>query len=308
MCRVNAVTARDVRCGSLVTTAAGGVKLPATDVWEAALNGLQSGYWQDLTTDDFATVDPERVIALLPVAAIEQHGPHLPLYTDACLNEGIVARMLELLPESRTVLVLPTLPIGHSIEHSGFAGTLTLSAETLIALWTEVGASVARTGIRKLILFNTHGGQGQIVDIVASRLRDRFRMLVVRANASRLGVPPDLFPEEELTFGIHGGAVETSMMLHLRADLVRTEFVARFPSLAEDMAADCEVLRSDKPVGFAWAAQDLNPEGAVGDAEDADAERGALLTDHMARVLVDLVADVEGFPLHQLRVGPAETA
>lgn len=275
-------------------------------MWEAALNGLQSGYWQDLTTEDFATVDPERVIALLPVAAIEQHGPHLPLYTDACLNEGIVARMLELLPERRTVLVLPTLPVGHSIEHAGFPGTLTLSAETLIALWTEIGASVARTGIRKLILFNSHGGQGQIVDIVASRLRHEHRMLVIRANSYRLGVPDALFPEDELTFGIHGGAVETSMMLHLRADLVRTEFVARFPSVAEDLASDCEVLRSDKPVGFAWAAQDLNPEGAMGDAEDADAERGALIVDHVARRLVDLVADVEAFPLHQLRVGPAD--
>ncbi|SOD89251.1 creatininase family protein [Caenispirillum bisanense] len=270
------------------------------------MNGLQSGYWQDLTTEDFATVDPERVIALLPVAAIEQHGPHLPLYTDACLNEGIVARMLELLPERRTVLVLPTLPVGHSIEHAGFPGTLTLSAETLIALWTEIGASVARTGIRKLILFNSHGGQGQIVDIVASRLRHEHGMLVIRANSYRFGVPDALFPEDELTFGIHGGAVETSMMLHLRADLVRTEFVARFPSVAEDLASDCEVLRSDKPVGFAWAAQDLNPEGAVGDAEDADAERGALIVDHVARRLVDLVADVEAFPLHQLRVGPAD--
>lgn len=270
------------------------------------MTGLQSGYWQDLTTDDFATVDPERVIALLPVAAIEQHGPHLPLYTDACLNEGLVERMLELLPENRTVLVLPTMPVGHSIEHAGFPGTLSLSAETLIHLWEDLGASVARAGIRKLVIFNTHGGQGQIVDIVASRLRARFGMLVVRANSYRFGVPDDLFPEDELAFGIHGGGVETSMMLHLRADLVRTETVERFHSLGEMLATDAEVLRTDRPVGFAWAAQDLNPEGAVGDAEDADAERGALVVDHIARQMVDLIADVEAFPLHQLRPPPVE--
>lgn len=270
------------------------------------VNGLQSGYWQDLTTDDFATVDPERVIALLPVAAIEQHGPHLPLYTDACLNEGLVARMLELLPETLTVLVLPTLPVGHSIEHTGFPGTLSLSAETLIRMWEEVGACVARTGIRKLVIFNTHGGQGQIVDIVAGRLRRDHGMLVVRANSYRLGVPEDLFPEEELAFGIHGGAVETSMMLHLRADLVRTEALERFESLDETLAREASILRADKPVGFAWAAQDLNPEGATGDAEDADAERGALIIDHMARQMVDLMADVEAFPLHQLRPGVVE--
>ncbi|WP_404384015.1 creatininase family protein [Caenispirillum salinarum] len=278
--------------------------MPRTD--EAGVNGLQSGFWQDLTTEDFATVDPERVIALLPVAAIEQHGPHLPLYTDACLNEGIVERTLELLPDERTVLVLPTLPVGHSIEHTGFAGTLSLSAETLIRMWEEVGACVARAGIRKLVIFNTHGGQGQIVDIVASRLRRDHGMLVARVNSYRLGVPDGLFPEDELANGIHGGAVETSMMLHLRADLVRTEAIERFHSLGEVLATDCAVLRTDRPAGFAWAAQDLNPEGAVGDAEDADAERGAEIVDHIARQLVELIGDVESFPLHQLRAAPVD--
>lgn len=173
-------------------------------------------------------------------------------------------------------------------------------------MWEEVGACVARAGIRKLVIFNTHGGQGQIVDIVASRLRHEHGMLVVRANSYRLGVPEDLFPEDELVNGIHGGAVETSMMLHLRADLVRTEAIERFHSLGETMATDCAVLRTDRPVGFAWAAQDLNPEGAVGDAEDADAERGAEIVDHIARQLVDLIGDVEAFPLHQLRTAPVD--
>ena len=129
--------------------------------------------WQDMTTEEFAALDAARVIELLPVGAIEQHGPHLPVSTDACINQGILARALEQMPDDLPVTVLPMLPIGKSSEHLGFPGTLTLSAETLIRLWTEVGLSVARAGVRKLVLFNSHGGQPQVMDIVARDLRVR---------------------------------------------------------------------------------------------------------------------------------------
>ncbi len=262
---------------------------------------MPSGYWQELTTTDFAALEADRAVALLPVGAVEQHGPHLPLATDRCIADGIVARCLELLPEETTLLVLPTQAIGESTEHAAFAGTLSGAAETLIALWTEIGDSVARAGLRKLIILNSHGGQPQIVDIVAQRLRLGWDMLVVKVNSFRLGIPEALFAAEELAHGIHGGALETSMMLHLRPDLVRMDQARDFRPLSAEMAADYRRLSSRGATAFAWAAQDLNAAGVCGDATDADGERGRLVIDHMARALLDVVEDVERFPLSLLR-------
>ncbi len=143
-------------------------------------------YWQDMTTTDVAAADMQRLIALLPVAAIEQHGPHLPLSVDATINRAILERAVTLMPADLPVSVLPAQPVGKSDEHGAFPGTLSLSAETLIALWRDIGASVARAGVRKLVLLNTHGGQPQILDVVAGELRARHQMLAVAVNAYRL--------------------------------------------------------------------------------------------------------------------------
>ncbi len=137
---------------------------------------LPRRYWQDMTTVEVAALDHARAIALLPVAAIEQHGPHLPLAVDATINRGVLEHALTLMPDDLPVTILPALPIGKSDEHGAFPGTLSLSAETLIRLWSEVGDSVARAGVRKLVLFNSHGGQPQILDVVASGLRARHAM------------------------------------------------------------------------------------------------------------------------------------
>ncbi len=138
--------------------------------------------WQDNATTDFAGVDPERTIAVLPVAAIEQHGPHLPLAVDACIGAGVVRAHAGALPAALDISVLPMMPVGKSNEHMAYPGTLTLSAETLIRLWTEIGESVERAGIRKLVILNSHGGQPQVMDIVARDLRARLRMFVVTVN------------------------------------------------------------------------------------------------------------------------------
>ena len=154
--------------------------------------------WVEMTTKDFQQTDMSQAIAILPVAAIEQHGPHLPVEVDAAINRGVLARAMELLPADLPVTFLPAMPIGKSNEHLAFPGTLTLSAETLIRLWTEIGESVARAGVRKLVLFNSHGGQPQIVDIVARDLRVRRDMFVVTASSYALGRPAGLFPAAEL--------------------------------------------------------------------------------------------------------------
>jgi creatinine amidohydrolase len=266
-------------------------------------SNLPRPYWQDMTTVEFAALDADRVIAVLPIASIEQHGPHLPVYTDACANQAVIERTLELLPDELPVTVLPMMPIGKATEHSAFPGTLTLSSETVQRLWTEIAESVHRVGIRKLVLFNSHGGNSRIMRVVARDLRARLDMLVVLAPL-RKDIPGELFPEDEMRYGLHGGSVETSRMLFLRPDLVDMSKAENFQSVMQDLAGEFQHLAVTTP--FAWQAQDLNPAGVVGNARDADAARGAQLIEHAATQFAALLAEVDRLPLSHLREGPLE--
>ena len=171
---------------------------------------------------------------MLPVAAIEQHGPHLPVYTDTCIAEGMIRRAIELLPDDLPVTFLPVQPIGKSNEHISSPGTLTSTWETATKLWLDIGDSVDRAGVEKLIVINSHGGNVPMVDIVARELRVRHDMLVVATVWSRLGHPEGLPGPEEALYGIHGGDIETSIMLHLRPDLVRMDKAIDFRSTQLD--------------------------------------------------------------------------
>jgi creatinine amidohydrolase len=212
---------------------------------------------------------------------------------------------VELLPDNLPVTILPMIPVGKSNEHSAFPGTLTLSAETLARVWTEIGESVNRAGVRKLVLFNSHGGQPQVMEIVARDLRVRLDMFVVVVNQYSL-FPTDLFPENEARYGIHGGSGETSLMLHLRPDLVDMSQAQDFAPLAAELADDFEYLGPTGPIPFAWQAQDLNPAGAVGNALDADATRGAQMIETAATRFVSVLSEVDRYPLSYLREGPLE--
>lgn len=258
-------------------------------------------YWHELTTRDFAALDTARCVAVLPVGAIEQHGPHLPVHVDACINQGLIEATLKLLPADLPVLVLPMQSVGKSNEHLAFPGTLTLSAETLIRVCTEIGESVARAGISRLVLFNSHGGQPQVMDIVARDLRVRRRMFAVTVSWWQMGTPPGLIPEHESRYGIHGGTVETSIMLHLRPDLVQMEHAWDFVSEAVAIEAENSVLRPLGGVGFGWQAQDLNPHGACGNAAVASAEIGRQLVDHTAARFATLLGEVARYDLTRLR-------
>jgi creatinine amidohydrolase len=262
---------------------------------------LPRRHWRDMTTKEFATLDVARIIAILPVGSIEQHGPHLPVGVDSSINEAVLTRALELAPPALPVTVLPMTYVGKSDEHLAFPGTLTLSADTLLRVWTEIGASVARAGVRKLVIFNSHGGQPQLVDVVARDLRVRHKMFVVAVSTYRLGRPPGLFPDSELKHGIHGGSVETSIMLHVRPDLVHREEAKNFEPLSLRMERDFKLLTPEGAIGFGWQTQDLHPDGACGNALDADADRGRLVVDHAARTFVELLAEVDRFPLDALR-------
>jgi creatinine amidohydrolase len=217
------------------------------------------------------------------------------------INQGIIDHALPLIPDGLQVLALPIMPVGKSDEHQDFAGTLTLSAETLTRVWVEIGLSVAQSGVRKLVLFNSHGGQVSIMDVVARELRIRENMLVMAYSWFAAGLPEGLFSEAERKNGIHAGAIETSMMLHLHGDLVDMDKARNFEPAMTRMEA--EGYRRLTPIGagrMGWKAQDLHPSGACGDAAEATAEKGRLLVEHAATALVELLVEMDRFPLDRL--------
>ena len=261
---------------------------------------LPSRLWTELTTADFATVDMATQIAVLPVAAVEQHGPHLPLGTDAFIMQGYLDRALALLSRDAPIIVLPMQSVGCSVEHGDFAGTLSLSAKAALCAWTDLAESVLRAGCRKLVIVNSHGGNSALVDILAHEIRARHGCLVVLAAWQRFGYPDDLFSAVERTHGIHGGEIETSLMLHFRPDLVRMTQTGDFAPTSIAMERDFNQLRTGRPTGFGWMAQDLSASGAAGNAAAATAVKGEASAAHGAQAFVELLADVRAFDLTRL--------
>jgi creatinine amidohydrolase len=257
-------------------------------------------HWTDLTTKEFETLDPGRVIAVMPIAAVEQHGPHLAVATDMAINQGLLGELVTRLPQELSILILPIQAIGKSNEHIRSPGTLTLSAETALRAWVEIGESVARAGLRKLVIVNSHGGNSDLLGVVTRELRIKCEMLAVHTAWSRFGKPEGLFTAAEGVFGIHAGDVETSLMLHFRRDLVRQEKARNFVSSAQAMEGEFTYLRPTGLQAFGWIAPDLNPHGAVGDASLATAEKGRLTAEHQVEGFIALLRDVAKFDLARL--------
>jgi creatinine amidohydrolase len=196
-------------------------------------------------------------------------------------------------------LFLPTQKISLSTEHIGFAGTLTLSPQTVIGLWMEIGASVARAGIKKLVLLNSHGGNVGLMDVVARELRTEHNLIVYHTSWFNLPLGDavmDLFPPEEHRFGVHAGDMETSMMLALRPDLVDMRQAENFKSMSEDRAAKCPVLGNGKSAKLGWQMQDYNSAGAAGNAAAATAQKGQALLDAAGLQLAKLLAEISQLP------------
>jgi creatinine amidohydrolase len=250
-----------------------------------------------MTSADFSALDVERTVAILPIGAIEQHGPHLPVVVDACINAMLLDRVLDAAPPELGITALPLQAVGKSNEHLAFPGTLTLTAETLTRVCIELGESVGRAGVRKFVLLNSHGGQPQIMDIVARELRVRHGMFVVNVAWQAVTGASDLFSADELRYGIHGGEVETSLMLHLRPDLVRMELAGNFVGLMHTMGDDYRWLTPEGRIGFGWQSQDLHPSGASGNASAATAEKGRILAERAVANMIELLAEVARYPL-----------
>jgi creatinine amidohydrolase len=265
---------------------------------------LRSRHWSEVTSTDLRATDLARVMAVLPFAAIEQHGPHLPLGTDTFIMQGYLARVLQRLPPDLPVLFLPVQAIGASQEHSAFAGTLSLTDQAALDAWAPIGESVARAGCRKLVLINSHGGNSALIERLALDLRVRQRLLAVTASWSRFGYPDGLFSPQEVAHGIHAGEIETSLMLAFRPDLVRMDEAKDFVPASLDFERDFAWLRTGRPAGFGWMVQDLSSSGAIGNAAAATAEKGEAAADYGATAFIELLQDVEAFDLARLDDGP----
>jgi creatinine amidohydrolase len=272
---------------------------------EVSATGTDSGRrvraWAELTTVELAAAVADDPVAVLPLAAIEQHGPHLPLSTDMEIARGLLEEACRRLPEGVPVLTLPMQAMGASAEHLDFTGTLSLPGRTLERSIRAVGASLAASGVRRLVLFNSHGGNRSVLDDAALKLRRDHSMLVVKATYTRFPRPDRVvLPEDEWRHGLHGGALETAMMLHLRPDLVKADKVDTFPSLGEELDRDLRHLGPEGAAAFAWTAADLNASGVTGDARLATPSTGKHLVAHYGEILAQVLADAYAFPVERL--------
>ena len=272
---------------------------------------LPSKFWADLTSRHFSQLAASSVIdqtvAVLPVAAIEQHGPHLPVSVDTSLVNGVIEAALPHLPANLPVLFMPTQQVGKSNEHIRYPGTLTLSAQTLISVWMELGACVARAGIKKLVLFNSHGGQASVMDIVARDLRSAHDLIVFSSNWFTLPLGDEvmnLFTPAEHRFGIHAGDMETSMMLALREKYVEMVHAQHFKTQAEERAAKYPILGSGGAAKLGWQIQDYNPHGAAGNATLATAAKGYAVINAAGLQLARLLQEISSLPLSTLNAHP----
>ena len=252
--------------------------------------------WEHLEPP-LAPDDAASCIAVLPLGAHEQHGPHLPPQTDTMIADALVAAMAKAMPDDLCVAFLPTEPVGYSIEHAGLGETVTLSWQEAVQRWIDTAEMLHRNGVRKFLMLNAHGGNSPLMTIVATEARVRFGMLAVATSWTRFGVPPDTISDRERAFGIHAGEIETSVMLALRPDLVDMAKARSFPSFQEELYHSAQFLRAYGPHAFGWAMRDLNPQGATGNAAAATAEAGRRLIDHAVAGLIALLRDMNAFDL-----------
>ncbi len=248
--------------------------------------------WASLRAPEFTSLDPARVIAVLPTAAIEQHGPHLPTGTDTLIAEGMLSQVRADCPADLDLLILPVQAVGKSNEHLWARGTLTLSADTALKAWVEIGLSVARAGLRKIVIVNSHGGNTDLISIAARELRVQAGMQAVKYGWGNCGLPEAMYSAQETAFGIHGGDLESSLMLHFRPDTVDMAAARDFRSSAETAP-----IPPIGPTSLAWVSSDLNPAGVVGEAHLATADKGRATAAHLSAGFIDLCQRLRDLPL-----------
>ena len=252
-------------------------------------------HWTEMDPAVVAAADTGRWIAVLPVAATEQHGPHLPPSTDSDIARAMVAVTIASLPDDLPVTFLPVEEVGWSAEHGTTPGTMSAQPGALADRWMAIARDVHALGIHKLVIVSSHGGNTPVADIVTLRARAELGLLCVATAWSRFGYPQDLFSDDEVRFGIHGGDIETSIMLAHRPDTVAMDKADNFGSLQQVLARDMTHLRAYGPHRFGWMMHDLNARGVAGNAAAATAAKGRATLDHQSAGFIELLRDVDRF-------------
>jgi creatinine amidohydrolase len=239
-----------------------------------------------LSTREIAALDGDSVLVVLPVAAVEQHGPHLPVLTDSMIVEAVLTRALEQRADDGRVWALPLEAYGKSNEHRGFAGTIGLRAETLAAVLKDIARSVSASGLRRLMFLNSHGGNPEIIDYVARDVRDELGIYCFTAHPFRFGLARDIITDAEGGFGIHGGESETSLMLAIAPELVQADwYTPELPPVRHFLKR----FTLKGPASFGWQTRDLSVSGTIGDPRGATAEKGEAILSAEAGLVAELI-------------------
>jgi len=258
--------------------------------------------WTCLTSSELSDLIEKDPLAVLLVGSTEQHGLHLPLGTDSIIGGSVFEKSLDYLPARTCLVKLPDLTIGVSPEHSGFPGTISYPSGLTVPMVVEIGKQIERSGMKRLLIINSHGGNSSALDLAGMNLRAEGDLLVAKVDYFRFSKPKEVVvPQKEWMYGFHGGAVETSMMMHLRPDLVKAEHFDDNNSKLEEMEKDLRMVGRDRAVTLYWMAHDLHKSGAVGNASISSEEMGKHLLDHYGRCLSEVILDMIEIDLDRIR-------
>jgi creatinine amidohydrolase len=245
-----------------------------------------------LTWKQIDALDKANTLLVLPTAAIEQHGHHLPIATDTLINNLLLGQALKLVPADASIYALPPVCYGKSNEHIGFCGTMTLSASTYMAVLRDLGASIKASGFHKVVLYNSHGGNAALNDVMARDLRAEFGLRTFQMGAGGLAKPDGLSPQEA-AYGFHANEFETAVLLAATPELVHTsEYTVNYIA---DITKPSLLKPEFAPATFAWLTRDIAPSGVMGDPRPATAENGARWIENAAKSVAEILLTMLNF-------------
>lgn len=267
------------------------------------MNGRYAGkawdqcFFPRLSKLEAAQLPKDTTLLVLPVGAIEQHGPHMPVFTDTLIAETFLTAAFEQLPDDANIWLLPAIPYGKSTEHLGHAGTISLSATTLMAVVLDIAKSIRASGFRKLVIVNSHGGNADLLNMMAREIRIETGLAVFRLDPGGLGGADEWITPLEKQYGIHAGDMETSVVLSARPHWVHMELApTEFPNYPDSRYLQ---LRSR---AFAWVMDDLSHTGVSGDAALATAEKGEAMVRQYGALIAEALLDISKFEMSYLKI------
>lgn len=257
--------------------------------------------WNDkflprLTSKQVTEISKEDAMVILPIGAVEQHGGHLPLYTDTLLTETILEEVYRYLPEDINIWLLPALPFSKSNEHDKWSGTLSLSHVTMQGILMDISKSIKRSGFKRLLFFNSHGGNHDLLKMMAREIRLETGLMVFNIFIGSLPLDETLFDERERNYGIHGGDFETSMIMATYPDWVQTEYISgEFP----DQIENTDFLKFQQG-NFSWIINDISFSGICGDASNASSEKGKATYKKHGKYISEMLVEMVTFEFNQI--------